>query len=70
MVAEDRAALTYNYPAFTSESASRLMRFDESPGVGSVAPDFTLTTLEGEETALHAALAGNRYTVVEFGSYT
>lgn len=70
MTTTDRAALTYNYPAFTSESALPLMRFDESPAVGSVAPDFTLMTLEGEETALHAALAGNRYTVVEFGSYT
>jgi hypothetical protein len=46
------------------------LRFDASPPLGEVAPDFPLWDLEGAETQLSAVWSQHTYTVVEFGSFT
>ncbi len=60
----------YNYDSFVPAKFEPWMRFDESPPLGAVAPDFPLWTLEGEGTRLSAICAQHSYTVVEFGSFT
>ncbi len=42
---------------------------EHDPAVGTPAPDFTLSTLDGEEVRM-ADFLGNKYVVLEFGSYT
>lgn len=60
----------YNYDSFVPENFEPWMRFNESPPVGSVAPDFPLWDLEGSKTTLSEMLLQNNYTVIEFGSFT
>jgi hypothetical protein len=60
----------YNYDAFVPEKFGPWMRFDSSPSLGTVGPDFPLWTLEGAETSLSAIWSEHTYTVVEFGSFT
>ena len=56
-------------PALFAQSA-RFEQFTETtPLAGEVAPDFTLTTLDGETFTLSEAYA-ERPVVIEFGSYT
>ena len=68
---DDMTLAQYNYPHFVPESFEPLMRFDDSPAVGSKAPSFPLWRLEDRvEVQLSAVLKENLYTVVEFGSFT
>jgi len=61
----------YNYDSFTPDKFGPWMRFNESPNVGDSAPDFPLWRMEDQsETSLKAIIAENRFTVVEFGSFT
>ena len=61
----------YNYPAFIPEYFEPMMRFDESPALGTAAPDFPLWHAEDQsESSLHAICKENDFTVVEFGSFT
>lgn len=60
----------YNYDAFVPAKFSPWMRFDQSPKLGSPAPDFPLWNLDEAETRLSATWKANLYTVVEFGSFT
>lgn len=60
----------YNYAVFNEENVAPLMNFAESPPLGEAAPDFPLWHLDGTETSLSEILAANRFTVVEFGSFT
>lgn len=61
----------YNYDAFVPEKFTPWMRFDESPPLGQPGPSFPLWQLEDHsETSLEAIWSENRFTVVEFGSFT
>ena len=60
----------YNYDAFVPEKFEPWMRFDQSPPLGELAPDFGLTRLDGTATRLSEIWAAHRLTVVEFGSFT
>lgn len=60
----------YNYDSFIPENFEPWMRFNESPPVGSIAPNFPLWDLEGNEIQLSEILSQNNYTVIEFGSFT
>ena len=60
----------YNYDAFVPEKFGPWLRFDASPQLGEVAPDFPLWELDGTETGLSAVWSQHTYTVVEFGSFT
>ena len=60
----------YNYDAFVPEKFGPWLRFDASPPLGEVAPDFPLWELDGAETRLSAVWSQHTYTVVEFGSFT
>jgi len=61
----------YNYDEFVPDKFMPWMRFDESPMLGSAAPDFPLWRLEDQsETSLQAWWASRLYLVVEFGSFT
>lgn len=60
----------YNYASFTEENVLPWLNFAGSPPLGETAPDFPLWHLDGTETSLSLILAENRFTVVEFGSYT
>lgn len=60
----------YNYAEFTEENVAPWMNFADSPPLGEAAPDFPLWHLDGTETSLSLILAANRFTVVEFGSFT
>ena len=55
------------------EAEAQSARFDSFPNAkptaGEVAPDFTLTTLEGETFSLHQ-MAADKPIVLEFGSFT
>lgn len=62
--------LAYNYDEFVDEKFERWMRFDESPPLGEPAPDFPLTTLDGETIHLSDVWRSAAYTIVEFGSLT
>ena len=60
----------YNYDSFIRENFEPLMRFEDSPPVGTPAPDFPLWHIDGTETSLYEIFKQNIYTVVEFGSFT
>lgn len=60
----------YNYAEFTEANVNPLMNFAGSPPLGETAPDFPLWQLDGTQTNLSIILAENRFTVVEFGSFT
>jgi hypothetical protein len=66
----DHPTAPYNYPAFVPENFEPLMRFDESPQIGEVAPDFALRNLDGTGTSLSALWSAQAWLVVEFGSFT
>jgi len=60
----------YNYDAFTPEKFAPWMRFDQSPALGQVAPDFPLTRLDGSTMHLKELISAHTYTIAEFGSFT
>ena len=60
----------YNYDEFTIEKVEPWMAFDQSPAVGSIAPDYPLAHLDGSGTTLRQIVQANLYTIVEFGSFT
>ena len=60
----------YNYDEFIPAKFGHWMRFDQSPALGTPAPDFPLWDLDEQETNLSAVWRSNLYTVVEFGSFT
>ncbi|MBT3239829.1 MAG: hypothetical protein HON98_08390 [Chloroflexi bacterium] len=60
----------YNYDSFIPDNFMPLMRFSESPPLGSISPDFSLWSLDQEETKLSELWANHEYLVVEFGSFT
>jgi hypothetical protein len=63
--------IRYNYDEFVREKFEPWMNFDDSPPVGQPAPSFPLWRMEDEsETSLEAIWTANRFTVVEFGSFT
>lgn len=60
----------YNYDTFSEANVNPWLNFEGSPPLGETAPDFPLWHLNGSETSLSQILAENRFTVVEFGSFT
>ena len=60
----------YNYDEFVPHKFGPWMRFDESPQLGTTAPDFPLWDLDEKETSLSAIWSDNIFTIVEFGSFT
>lgn len=60
----------YNYDEFIPAKFEPWMNFDSSPKLGEPAPDFSLWDLEQKETSLREIISKNRYTIVEFGSFT
>ncbi len=60
----------YNYDEFIQLKFVPWMRFDQSPNLGEPAPDFPLWDLDQKKTTLREIISQNRYTVVEFGSFT
>jgi hypothetical protein len=60
----------YNYDEFVPGKYNLWMRWEESPPLGTAAPDFPLWDLNGGETRLSAVWTAGAYTVVEFGSFT
>ncbi len=60
----------YNYDEFTEEKVMPWLNFEGSPPLGETAPDFPLWQLDGRQTTLSEIWAKNRFTVVEFGSFT
>ena len=61
----------YNYDAFIPENFEPWMRFDQSPPLGSPAPDFPLWRLKDQtETSLSAIWSAHPFTIAEFGSFT
>ena len=61
----------YNYDEFVADKFMPWMRFDESPPLGTAAPDFPLWRLDDQsETSLGEWWARHLYLVVEFGSFT
>jgi hypothetical protein len=70
-IMDDKDLITkYNYHSFVMELVEPWMQFEKSPTLGSVAPDFPLWDLDENETSLSEIWSQNRYTVVEFGSFT
>jgi peroxiredoxin len=61
---------TYNYESFTrSESAGKSSEFKNSLRAGEEAPDFELSTLQGERVSL-SSFRGKKHVLLEFGSIT
>lgn len=61
---------TYNYKSFSrSESAGKANEFKDSLRAGEEAPDFELTTLQGERVRL-SNFCGSKHVLLEFGSIT
>lgn len=60
----------YNYHSFIPELFEPWMRFDESPPLAHPGPDFPLVTMAGEASSLKELWSGQRFLVVEFGSFT
>jgi hypothetical protein len=64
------ASESYNYASFTrSESAAKSNELKNSLRAGEAAPDFELSTTEGEWFRL-SALRGRKHVLLEFGSIT
>jgi peroxiredoxin len=60
----------YNYESFTrSESTGKSNEFKNSLRAGEEAPDFELTSLQGDQVRL-SALRGKKHVLLEFGSIT
>ena len=60
----------HNYESFTrSESSAKSAEFKNSLRAGDEAPEFELTTIEGERVSL-SALRGRKHVLLEFGSIT
>lgn len=60
----------YNYESFSrSSSAGKSNKFKNSLRAGEEAPDFELSTLEGERIRL-SSYRGNKHLLLEFGSIT
>ena len=68
--ASEELIRAYNYDSFVEEKFERWLRFDESPPLGQPAPDFPLTTLDGETVHLSDVWRRAAYTIIEFGSLT
>jgi len=60
----------YNYTVFKHENFSPWMKFEQSPRLGVKAPDFPLWDLDGGKTRLSEIWSANKFTVIEFGSFT
>ena len=61
----------YNYRGFVPAMFEPWSNFDNSPALGTKAPDFPLWNREDRaEIGLLELLEQNQYTVVEFGSFT
>ncbi len=60
----------YNYDEFTLAKALPWLNFESSPSLGEKAPDFPLWRMDQTETSLSQVWSNNKYTVVEFGSFT
>lgn len=61
----------YNYDEFVPEKFGQWMGFDSSPLIGNKLTDFPLWRMEDQsETSLNTIVSANRFTVVEFGSFT
>jgi hypothetical protein len=61
---------TYNYESFSrSESAGKSNEFKTSLRAGEEAPDFELTSLDGDRVRL-SALRSKKHVLLEFGSIT
>jgi hypothetical protein len=69
-MAETNLTTAYNYAVFSEENVMPWLNFGGSPPLGEAAPDFSLWNLDGTETSLSLILAENRFTAVEFGSFT
>jgi hypothetical protein len=60
----------YNYDSFAPAQFEPWMRFEASPPLGKIAPDFPLWPLAGGETSFSSVWSAHTYTIVEFGSFT
>jgi len=60
----------YNYEVFHRRNFEPIMKWDESPAVGSNAPDFPLWHLDKTETSLSSLWGEHKFLIVEFGSFT
>ena len=60
----------YNYDVFKHDNYVHWMKWDESPSVGSDAPDFPLWHLDETETSLSSLWQEYKFLVIEFGSFT
>jgi hypothetical protein len=69
-MADPELIMRYNYDSFVPAKFEPWMRFESSPPLGKVAPDFSLWPLAGGETSLRAICLAHTYTIVEFGSFT
>lgn len=69
-MSDHEIAAGYNYDEFTEEKVMPWLNFEGSPPLGDTAPDFPLWHLDGRQTSLAEILSANRFTVVEFGSFT
>lgn len=70
MEAISEQGIAYNYDTFTrSEGAGKTKLFKEQLRAGDEAPDFELTSLEGECVRL-SSYRGQKHVLLEFGSIT
>ena len=60
----------YNYSVFDHENYSQWMKWEESPQLGSEAPDFPLWNLDESETSLSKLWKEYKFLIIEFGSFT
>lgn len=60
----------YNYDVFKRENFEPIMNWEQSPAIGSPAPDFPLWQLDKSDTSLSQLWKDNKYLIVEFGSFT
>jgi hypothetical protein len=69
-IVEDAILAAYNYDTFVGEKVEPWLNFEESPPLGQPAPDFPVTTLDGQVVQLSEVWRKAAYTIVEFGSLT
>ncbi len=60
----------YNYDIFIDDKIEPWLNFEASPPIGTPAPDFPLTTLDGQTVHLSKIWRQAPYTIIEFGSLT